>query len=143
MDGLSSAANVIAVISIAAQLLDGVQKLHVFWKNVVDAPSHILALVEEIRLLKFILCSIHSHLRFTDPDLISIITESLKSCRNKIDELNVISSQLESGLKSKNRGARKLSAFRWAFQDPKIERLSAILSEAKITLILALQAAQK
>jgi hypothetical protein len=39
MDGLSSGASILAVVSLAIQLADSVKKIYEFWESVQDAPE--------------------------------------------------------------------------------------------------------
>ncbi|KAI9731808.1 MAG: hypothetical protein M1835_003512, partial [Candelina submexicana] len=55
MDGLSAAAGVISVVSLAIQLAESVHKVENFWKSVKDAPSEVNDLQENLGILAEIL----------------------------------------------------------------------------------------
>ena len=55
MDGLSSAAGVIAVASVAIQLADSVRQIYEFWESVQDAPENIRHIASDLRLLANVL----------------------------------------------------------------------------------------
>lgn len=97
MEGHSSATSAIAVISLTALLLDGIQKLHKSWKLVVDVPSYILTVIEDLRLLNAILNDIRAEIQPYSPDLSLNMFDVLISCQNKVNELNTIISQFEAG----------------------------------------------
>lgn len=48
MDGLSSAGSAIAIVSLVIQLLDTVQEINKFLKNVHEAPKEVLNLTETL-----------------------------------------------------------------------------------------------
>lgn len=52
MDGLSAAASGIAVVSLAIQVADSVQKLHGFLKSIRDAPDEVYRLSSMLIQLK-------------------------------------------------------------------------------------------
>jgi hypothetical protein len=51
MDGLSSGASVLAVVSIAVQLADNVKRIYDFWSSVKSAPDSICAVTNDLNLL--------------------------------------------------------------------------------------------
>jgi len=58
MDGASA---VIAVASVAIQLTETIQKLHIFWKSIQDAPTEVAELFHELELLHEILLRIRGN----------------------------------------------------------------------------------
>jgi hypothetical protein len=55
MDGLSSGASILAVVSLAIQLADSVKKIYEFWESVQDAPETIRQITSDLRLLAKVL----------------------------------------------------------------------------------------
>ena len=55
MDGLSSGASILAVVSLAIQLADSVKKIYEFWESVQDAPEAIRQMTSDLRLLAKVL----------------------------------------------------------------------------------------
>jgi hypothetical protein len=51
MDGLSSGASVLAIVSVAVQLGDSIKRVYNFWTSFKDAPHSIRAVIGEIKLL--------------------------------------------------------------------------------------------
>lgn len=51
MDGLSGAASVLSVVSLAIRLADGIKKLHEFCDSMQDAPVYVRSMVHEPKML--------------------------------------------------------------------------------------------
>ncbi|CAG8960171.1 hypothetical protein HYFRA_00010650 [Hymenoscyphus fraxineus] len=85
MDGLSGAAGVIAVASIAIQLAEGIKKLCDFWESIKDAPEDIATLVQELRLLDLVLKKMHINEEKYGAD--PTTTAVLKRCAEKVNAL--------------------------------------------------------
>ena len=51
MDGLSGAASLLSVVSLAIQLADGIKKLHEFCDSMQDAPEYVRSMVHEPKML--------------------------------------------------------------------------------------------
>ncbi|RAR06532.1 ankyrin repeat-containing protein [Stemphylium lycopersici] len=77
MEGLSIAANGLAVVSAAFQLTEACVKLYRFWESVEDAPQEIAAINEDLQYLITIFRRIESN---TEP-LGECIAEGIEHCR--------------------------------------------------------------
>jgi HPt (histidine-containing phosphotransfer) domain-containing protein len=85
MDGLSGAASVIGVVSLAIQLADSVKKLLNFWDSVQNAPDNVKAMAKGLRVLSVVLDNIETHQKLHGED--QTTTELLDSCRDHVTAL--------------------------------------------------------
>ena len=58
MEALAAASSVLAVVSLALQLADNVQRLVDFWDSVKDAPTEVAEIRSQLRILAALLRSI-------------------------------------------------------------------------------------
>src|SRR4051794_37057141 len=72
MDGASAA---FAVVSVAIQLAETVQKLHAFWKSIQDAPSDIKELFGELSTLHTLLIRIGKKNQNLDPSCGQVLSD--------------------------------------------------------------------
>ncbi|KAL9114817.1 MAG: hypothetical protein Q9187_007398 [Circinaria calcarea] len=137
MDGLSTAASAIAVVSLAGQLVSGVRALYVFWGSIQDAPGDIQAISTELKLLQVVVQDIHDvELRY-GPDKTTM--DILESCLSQINTLTTITRKLEGGLRNATSSGRKWGAFKAVLKGNKIKKFQDILRDTKITLVLVQQ----
>ena len=137
MDGLSSAASGIAVVSLAFQLADGVKRLYEFWESVQGAPSDVRSFASDLQLLSSVLADIQTS--GGDPSITNLANSALESCKIKIESLTDIVKEFEPGLNSHSRRVRKWNALKAVLKRWKIEKFRLLLGEAKVTLILVRQ----
>lgn len=78
MDGLSGAASVIGVVSLAVQLTESAKRLYDFWQSVQGAPENIKAISHDLKLLSTVLTKI----AFEEQNhgLDSAMTDVLSTC---------------------------------------------------------------
>ncbi|OAG13564.1 hypothetical protein CC77DRAFT_1067776 [Alternaria alternata] len=134
MEGLSVAANGLAIISVAFQLTEACIKLHTFWETVEDAPGEIAAIKEDLRYLISVFKRVESH---SNP-LGSCLAEGVQHCRAKIADLTLIVERFDNGFQSLSRRKRVRTAFKAALHSKHIQRFRDSLNDAKSTLTLAL-----
>ena len=137
MDGLSSAASVIAVASIAIQLVDSVDKLAIFWNAVKDAPEDIHGIAIDLRLLASVLNEIVLEAQHLPPD--ASLEAVLQNCRLKVNTLTSIVTGIENGFASKTTGIRRWTALKAVFKSEKLRKFQNVLERLKSTLVLAQQ----
>ncbi|KAH8722344.1 hypothetical protein GQ44DRAFT_741717 [Phaeosphaeriaceae sp. PMI808] len=89
MEGLSVAANSLAVVSVAFQLTEACIKLYRFWESVEDAPQEIAAIKEDMKYL----ISIFKRIESNNHPLGECITEGIQHCRLKVLNAKMDSSQ--------------------------------------------------
>lgn len=95
MDGLSSAASGIAVVSLAFQLAESIIKLYDFWDTVQEAPDEVRAIVKDRKLLRAVLNDIESNTQQYDSD--PSLSDVLESAIDKVKSLDAIVTEFETG----------------------------------------------
>jgi hypothetical protein len=78
MDGISAAASVFAVVSLAIQLAEKANELYRFWQSIDEAPDSIRAIVSDLKLLSAVLDQISKRDRQHGPDITT--TGVIESC---------------------------------------------------------------
>lgn len=141
MDGLSSAASVIAVVSLAVQLADTAKQLCDFWTSIKDAPEDIRTIVADLELLNGVLAEMASESQHTGPD--KTLTAVLQSCAGKLKSLTALTANLEPGFASKSLRTRKWTAFKFVLKGEKLRRFQEVLESLKSTLVLGQQNRQR
>jgi hypothetical protein len=135
MEGLAGASSVIAVVSVAVQLADGLQKLITFWKEVQDAPAEISSLFEDLEALSLVLTQVQS--AAPDGSLDESTDMALENCKSKVLQLSTKVSKANLELGSQSRTRRKWAGFKITLKRPEIESLRRSIEQAKSTLIIA------
>jgi hypothetical protein len=135
MDGLSSASAVFAVGSVAIQLAETIQKLHVFWRTVQDAPEDISELFHELESLHSILAQIKGSRQEEDLDASSKLV--LKDCEAKVLSLQQQLQKPLSEFKSSSNYRRKWAALKITLKNSLIESTRSSIEKAKSTLLLS------
>lgn len=135
MDVVSSAASVIAIASIAIQLIDGIAKLSDFVESIDDAPDNIKSIREDLHLLSCILIEVKAN-QNADSANPSILA-TLKHLEHKVQIFTTFLAKFEPELNSHNRIIRKWSAVKGAFKSKKFENLRQSLAQTKSTLLIA------
>ena len=136
MDGLSGAANGIAVIALAIQLGDSIKKLCEFWTSVKEAPDNVRAITADLQLLSSVLAGIASEEQHFEPD--PTLVTALGACRDNVIKLVRIADDMEPGFVSKKPRVRLWTAFKAAIISESIRKSQRILEGLKSTLTLAL-----
>ncbi|KAE8441980.1 hypothetical protein EG329_004106 [Mollisiaceae sp. DMI_Dod_QoI] len=134
MDPLSGAASVIAVVTLAAQLADGLRKLVDFWKQVQKAPAEVSALFDDLENLSATLAE--AELNHDERGLDPITDRILRDCQKRVFLLCNKISPSSRGLDSSSFKRRKWSAFRITLDKAEIEGLRRAIEKAETTLIL-------
>ncbi|KAJ4989675.1 hypothetical protein SVAN01_04892 [Stagonosporopsis vannaccii] len=134
MEGLSVAANGLAVISVAFQLTEACIKLYTFWEAIEDAPQEIAAIKEDLCYLISVFKRVESH----DNPLGSCLAEGVQHCRAKIADLTLIVEKFDRGFHSLSRRKRVRAAFKAAIHGKHVQRFRDSLNDTKSTLTLAM-----
>ena len=137
MDGLSSAASAIAVVSLAGQVAAGVRNLYQIWSSFQDAPEYVQAINEDLKLLMTVLRGIEDNEQRCGPDAIS--AEVLQKCRTLIDAITSITQSLTVRLGSGKSARKAWAAVKTTFKQDKITKIQELLRDLKVTLSLAQQ----
>lgn len=136
MDGLSAAASVIAVTSLAFQLAESTQKLFEFWNSVQHAPEEINDIKSELESLKDVLEQIGHDAQHRPAS--SSMVSALRLCSEKINAMKSLTADIESGFTCSSIRTRKWSAIKAVFKRERIEKVQRSLSRMKATLTLLL-----
>ena len=117
MESLAGAASAIAIVSLAVQLVETVQKISNFLHSVHDAPDEILSLAESLDQLRQHLD--HAKLLVEQqsglpdhPGSISPLTSALASCKIKVERLATVVDKLKKSFASQSRLHRKWASLR-------------------------------
>ena len=137
MDGLSAAASVFAVSSLAIQLADSIRKLHEFWQSISEAPEDIRCVTTDLKLLSSVLVEIAIEGQQVDPD--TTLPAVLHECVTEVASLHAIIDGIEPGLGSSSLAKRKWAAFKGVMKMEKLKKFQQALERLKSTLILVQQ----
>ena len=132
MDGVSAASSVIAVVSVSAQLIKGIKELYNFWKSIEEAPENVRNIVENLTFLSHVLDDIDFKVEQN-----ASVKALLEACVLTVKRLKTLNEFFERGFASKKRVIRKWTALKSVFNAERVRRFQEILSELKITLLLA------
>jgi hypothetical protein len=139
MDGLSAAANVIAVVDISAKIASLCFQYSVAVKN---AKEDIGRLQRKVNDIKDVLGEIKQLLDGRDKTRLSAthkLLESLKECFLQLEELKT---QLEPGKTRKAMSRFGVRALKWPFTSKEVEKIVASLERYEQTFSLAFQVDQ-
>ena len=136
MDGLSAAASVMAVGSLAVQLAESCKKMFDFWDSVQSAPEEINDIKSELKFLIIVFAQVGREAEHNQSS--SLTLSILKSCSRKIDTIQSHTTKFEAGLISSKIYTRKYSALRAVLKREKIEKVQNSLQRLKTSLMLVL-----
>jgi len=136
MDGLSSASAVLAVVSVACELVKAVHKLNLFLKDVKNAPKDVLEHLEELEIISAVVETTGKRIPTENCDEAS--QNVLKTCKNKINGLKKKIQATIDGLESRSLSRRKRAAFSFALDKDEVNGLQDTIERAKSTLSLVL-----
>ena len=136
MEGLSAAASVIAVSSLAFQLAEGTKKLLEFWDSIQNAPEEVNDIKLELESLRNVLEQIGREAQHQPPN--QLVEPILRSCSRKINTIKSLTADIESGFASSKIYTRKWSALQAVLSRKKLEKVQRSLERLKATLLLVL-----
>ena len=136
MDGLSAAASVIAVTSLAFNLAESTKKLFEFWDSIQNAPEEVNDITSDLESLRNLLEQIGHEAQHQPPN--HLIESALRLCSRKIDTVRSLTADIESGFTSSRIYTRKWSALQAVLSRKKLEKVQSSLERMKATLILIL-----
>ena len=136
MDGLSIAASVMAVTSLAFQLAETTKNLFDFWDSIQHAPEEINDIKSELESLRNVLEHIGHEAQHQPPS--PSMVSALRLCSGKVNTVRSLTADIDSGFTSSRIYTRKWSALRAVLKRDKIEKVQNSLNRLKATLILAL-----
>jgi len=141
MDGLSGASSVIAVVSVAIQLAEGIKDIVELCKAIKATPADVDALCYELELLNTILLQVQKVVHQASPDSIfdNIFAKASRHCTTKIIELQKRVVTVKNRLQSAKSPQRKWVAFKYQLVKPEIKSLQEAISDAKTSFSLVNQ----
>ena len=141
MDGLSAAGGVLAVVSLATQLVDTIQEIRHFVQKVADAPTQWQSLIRELDFLQLLLQGVkaigdreacYGATVFSD-----IIRRVVINCDVEVKRLHTYIRSIQSVV-GKGKAARAFGAVKLAFKDRDIKDFENDLHHAASTLNVAM-----
>jgi len=137
MDGLSTAASAIAVVSLGVQLAENVKKLYDFWDSIKEAPEDIRAISADLKLLSSGLTQIACEAQHVEPDV--TLEDTLQVCSIRVKELTTLLNEIEPGFASTRSHLRKWTAFKAVLKRGQLTKIEKALEGLKSTLSLVQQ----
>ncbi len=134
MDGLSAAASVMAVTSLAFQVAHTTKQLLEFWESIQDAPEDIRKIKSDLEFLTKVLEHIAREVRQQSPD--PLMESALRLCSDKIDTIMSLTLTLEPHFASEKLVICKWGAFRLVLKRDKFKQLRKSLDRMKETLMM-------
>jgi hypothetical protein len=139
MEVLATASSVLAVVSLALQLADNVQRLVDFWDSVKEAPVEAAEIRSQLQILGALLNSIEREgRRSPNDDGSSLGHGCLLVCKGSVAKLEKLSNGWEQELSRNGSIRRKWSCLRKALKGNELDRYWCELERAKSTLIMYL-----
>lgn len=136
MEGLAAASSVLAVVSLALQLADNVQRLIEFWDSVKEAPAEVSGIRSQLRILGVLLKSIERDLPQSPSDGDSDLGHAcLVVCGESLLKLEKLSEGWDQEL---NSGSirRKWTCLKKALRENELARYWNQVDRAKSTLMM-------
>ena len=134
MEGLSTAASALAVVSTAIQLAECVKKLCEFWNSIKEAPEDIRAISMDLGILSSALTQIAYETQHVEPD--ATLIAALNSCCVKVQKLTTLLDEIEPGFAATSSRLRKRTAFEAVLEYEKLMKFQEALERLKGTLLL-------
>ena len=143
MDGLSGAASAIALVSLALQLVDTVQEISKFLKNIQDAPEEMLRLLETLEQLQGTLDNVRQRvdqqfLVLRLPGSPVLIAKAMANCERHIKALETVVCKAKRSLGHQHMLRRTWSSMKLVAKKQDIEDIQCRLRDAKMDLQFAL-----
>ncbi|KAF8865396.1 hypothetical protein BDZ45DRAFT_445375 [Acephala macrosclerotiorum] len=137
MDGLSSAASIIAVVQIAVQIGQGISKIQSLLHSINDAPREIRSVIQELEFFDSILKQIRRNEEMFGSKNETYL--ALSRCDTSLRAVLGIVESLVPSFASSSRIKRKWAAIDAVRKNEKIASFKAKLQEAKLDLLIAQQ----
>jgi hypothetical protein len=136
MEALAAASSVLAVVSLALQLADNVQRLVDFWDSVKDAPTEVAEIRSQLRILAALLRSIELDAERSTSDGGDILGhDCLLVCKGSVVKLEKLSNGWSREL-GRMGIRRKWSSLKKTFREHELARYWTELERAKSTLMM-------
>lgn len=141
MEGLSAAGGVFAVVSIAIDLVETIEKIRHFVQKAIDAPTQWQSLIRELELLQLLLQGVKA---ISEREACYGATVSSEAIRLAVINCDVEVKSLQAYIQStqsvvgKGKVARTLGAVKFAFKDGDIKDLENDLHHVVSNLHVAM-----
>ena len=137
MDGLSSAASGVAVVSVAVQMVESVKKLHEFWGSIEEAPEDVRIISMDLELLSSVLTRIAYEAQHAEPE--ALLAIALNGCWTRVETLTAFLHEIEPGFASSNLRIRRWTALKIVLKQRQLIKFQEALERMKTTIGLVLQ----
>lgn len=142
MDGLSGAASAIAVVSLAIQLVDTVQVISKFLKNVQDAPKEVLGLIETLDQLHGTLDHVRQlieqqFLVLRLPGSPTFISKAMENCEKQIIALETFLGEAKRSFERQRMLRRTWASLKVVAKKQVVEDIQCRLRNAQMDLQIA------
>ena len=143
MDGLSSAGSAIAIVSLVIQLVETVQEINTFLKNVHGAPKEVLNLTETLDQLQGTLDNVRllietQFLVLRLPGSPAFIIKAIEHCEKQIKALEAFTSTARKSLEHQHGLRKRWASMRIVAKKQDVEDIQCRLRDAKVDLQFAL-----
>jgi hypothetical protein len=139
MDGLSAAASGIAVVSLAIQLIQAIQSIQDFFKDVLGAPEEVRRLKQDLVQLASILQDVQvvTEMQLDQngaPNPRASLLASLTACGEKLLLIKTVVDSAKEKLRKSGRVSRHWESFKLVFKKKDIEKFEANIHQAMQSL---------
>jgi hypothetical protein len=137
-EALGIVSSAFAVVSLAVQVAESIEKLKTFCSLIQGAPDDIRLAVDELETLSMVLEDVDRNVQqevFLDPRVKTVVLRSYSLCKNSSDGLRTLVDSLQAGLAA----GKKRGCFKIALKKDMIEDFRKRLESAKATMLLANQ----
>lgn len=140
MDGVSG---IFAVISLAVQILDTVQKTSEFVKDIRNAPGELLELSESLVQLELVLHEVNlllhqSYMVLRLPGSPILLLRALEACERRMKPLQTIIEEAIDNKEQKSRAQRTRASFKLVAKKERLRELRTYLRDASFNLSTAI-----
>ncbi len=139
MDGVSSAASIVTVVTLAIQFGQTIQKINRFLQSVEEAPKEVVRLIETLDQLHGTLDHVRELLEqqclvLRLPGSPLFITRALENCEKHITELTTISTGISRSFDHQRKVRRTWALMRFVVKKQDLEDIRGRLRDAKMDL---------
>lgn len=142
MDGVSAASGILAVVSLAIQLVDTIQKIRHFVQEVAHASRKHGSLITQLDSLEKLLEAVEAVSKRDACHGVTVFSESIRcaviNCEDKLKSLQRLIDRSRSVTEGKGKITRTVGAVKLAFKDEDIKEFDESLYHAVVTLTAAL-----
>lgn len=136
--------DVLAVVSCGLQLVDTIQKVNKFLKEVQNAPEELARLVDALNDLVSLLTAVNGFVERQLkigilPGSVHTIDGALQRCKSTVEKLDTSVNALRTNFKNQGRGRKKWASLKTVVKKEEVEKLRKSVHENMMNLQTALQ----